>query len=189
MFLKFGTFLYEGDTILPAKDKKENFIKQLTESQNRLYGYIYTLIGDHSRAKDVLQESNLVLWRKYDELEQIDNFKALSFTVCRFQVMAYLRDKKRDRLLLDPELADMMSDTAEIENSLMSQAQPQLRKCISELPEQNRHMIEMKYFNRMMMQDIAEKLKRSLTAVKVSIHRTRKTLQDCIRTKMLEEPE
>ena len=174
---------------MPAKDKKENFIKQLTESQNRLYGYIYTLIGDHSRAKDVLQEANLVLWRKYDELEEIENFQAWSFTVCKFQVMAYLRDKKRDRLLLDPDLAEMMSEPAEVENTLMSLAQPQLRKCISELPEQNRSMIEMKYFNRMMMQDIADSLKRSLTAVKVSIHRTRKVLQDCIRSKMLEEAE
>jgi len=172
---------------LPAQDKNENFIQLLTESQNRLYGYIYTMIGDHSRAKDVLQETNLVLWRKYDELEEVENFKAWSFTVCKFQVMAYLRDKKRDRLLLDPELADMISETAEKENSLMSQAQPQLRKCIAELPEQNRSMIEMKYFKRMMMQDIAETLKRSLTAVKVSIHRTRKVLQDCIRSKILEE--
>ncbi|MCM8525867.1 MAG: sigma-70 family RNA polymerase sigma factor [Lentisphaeraceae bacterium] len=174
---------------MPAQDKKENFIRLLTESQNRLYGYIYTLIGDHSRAKDVLQEANLVLWRKYDELEKIENFKAWSFTVCRFQVMAYLRDKKRDRLLLDPELAEMMSESAEMENTLMSEAQPLLRKCIAELPEQNRSMIEMKYFGKMMMQDIAEKLKRSLTAVKVSIHRTRKVLQDCIRNKMLEEAE
>ena len=174
---------------MPANDKNENFIKLLTESQNRLYGYIYTLIGDHSRAKDVLQETNLVLWRKFDEQEKIENFQAWSFTVCKFQVMAYLRDKKRDRLLLDPELADMISEKAEKENSLMSQAQPQLRKCISELPEQNRSMIEMKYFKKMMMQDIAETLKRSLTAVKVSIHRTRKVLQDCIRSKMLEEPE
>lgn len=174
---------------MPAQDKKENFIRLLTESQNRLYGYIYTLIGDHSRAKDVLQEANLVLWRKYDELEKIENFKAWSFTVCRFQVMAYLRDKKRDRLLLDPELAEMMSESAEMENTLMSEAQPLLRKCIAELPEQNRSMIEMKYFAKMMMQDIAEKLKRSLTAVKVSIHRTRKVLQDCIRNKMLEEAE
>lgn len=172
---------------MPAQDKNENFIQLLTESQNRLYGYIYTMIGDHSRAKDVLQETNLVLWRKYDELEEVENFKAWSFTVCKFQVMAYLRDKKRDRLLLDPELADMISETAEKENSLMSQAQPQLRKCIAELPEQNRSMIEMKYFKRMMMQDIAETLKRSLTAVKVSIHRTRKVLQDCIRSKILEE--
>ncbi len=174
---------------MPAQDKNETFIQLLTESQNRLYGYIYTMIGDHSRSKDVLQEANLVLWRKYDEMEKIENFQAWSFTVCKFQVMAYLRDKKRDRLLLDPELAEMVSEAAEKENSLMSQAQPQLRKCIAELPEQNRSMIEMKYFKRMMMQDIAVTLKRSLTAVKVSIHRTRKVLQDCIRSKMLEEPE
>ena len=172
---------------MPAIDKNENFIHLLTESQNRLYGYIYTMIGDHSRSKDVLQETNLVLWRKYAEMPQIDNFNAWSFTVCKFQVMAYLRDKKRDRLLLDPELAEMISEKAEQENSLLSQAQPQLRKCIAELPEQNRSMIEMKYFKKMMMQDIAEKLKRSLSAVKVSIHRTRKALQDCIRSKMLEE--
>ncbi|MDF1745393.1 MAG: sigma factor, partial [Gimesia sp.] len=49
---------------MDQSDNTEQFVQQLTENQNRLYGYVYSLLGDHSRAEDVLQETNLVLWRK-----------------------------------------------------------------------------------------------------------------------------
>ena len=55
---------------MPTQDPTEHFIQSLTESQNRLYGYIYSLVGDHHAAADVLQECNLVLWRKFGEFRE-----------------------------------------------------------------------------------------------------------------------
>ena len=57
--------------ILEPENQQEKFIKLLTESQNRLYGYIFSLVGDPNRSKDILQEANLVLWRKIDEFSEI----------------------------------------------------------------------------------------------------------------------
>ena len=54
---------------MAAADKSEQFVRHLTENQNRLYGYVYSLLGDHSRAADVVQETNLVLWRKVGEFQ------------------------------------------------------------------------------------------------------------------------
>ena len=45
----------------------EQFVQLLTENQNRIYGYIYSLLGNFERSADVLQETNLVLWRKNSE--------------------------------------------------------------------------------------------------------------------------
>lgn len=162
---------------------KEDFIRKLTESQSGLYAYIYTLIGDHSKAKDVLQESNIVMWRKVDDFDG-KNFDAWAVTICKFQVMAFFRDRKRDRLLMDTELAEQISETTEKEFSFFNRAEPQLMECISSLSEQNQQLIKMKYFEKMKMDQIADKLQRKLSAVKVAIHRVRKTLFECIEQKL-----
>ena len=54
---------------MPQPDTTEQFVQQLAEHQSRLFGYVYSMLGDHSRAADVLQETNLVLWRKNAEFD------------------------------------------------------------------------------------------------------------------------
>ena len=82
---------------MPTQDPTEHFIQALTESQNRLYGYIYSLVGDHHAAADVLQECNLVLLRKFGEFREGAEFIPWAFGIARFQVMAHLRDAKRKK--------------------------------------------------------------------------------------------
>ena len=43
------------------------FVRLLTDSQSRLYAYIFALVGDEAAVSDVLQETNLVLLEKCDE--------------------------------------------------------------------------------------------------------------------------
>ena len=112
---------------MTSSSNTERFVQQLAEQQNRLYGYVYSLVGDHSRAADVLQETNLVLWRKIDEFDSAKPFLAWAFGVARFQVLAHLRDQKRDRLLLDAELVDVISDEAERQAGQMDQLRDALR--------------------------------------------------------------
>ncbi|MCB1242244.1 MAG: hypothetical protein H7A54_05920 [Akkermansiaceae bacterium] len=65
---------------MPPQDPKEIFIRSLTESQNRLYGYVYSLLGSHQAAAEVLQMTNLVLWRKLDEFRAGSDF--IPWAIC-----------------------------------------------------------------------------------------------------------
>jgi RNA polymerase sigma-70 factor (ECF subfamily) len=161
----------------------EQFISQLTEFQNGLYAYIYTLIGDHSKAHDVLQESNIVMWRKRESFDG-KNFNAWAVTICKFQVKAYFRDLKRDHLLLDENLAEQVSDLAEKEQSRYQHIEPELMNCIASLPDKSRSMIEMVYYEKMKLQEIAHALNKKLSAVKVTLFRVRKALRECIENKL-----
>ncbi len=91
---------------LPAD---EYFVQQITEHQDRMYGYIFSLLGDHSRASDVLQESNLVLWRKKAQFETGQPFLPWALAIAKFQVLAHVRDRARDRCVLDPKLVEQMA--------------------------------------------------------------------------------
>ncbi len=63
------------------------FVGSLTGSQRKLYAFILSLVRHPADADDILQETNLVLWRKAGEFEAGTSFEAWSFRVAHFQVM------------------------------------------------------------------------------------------------------
>lgn len=168
-------------------DETEHFVRQLTEHQNRLYGYVFSLLGDHSRAADVVQETNLVLWRKIDEFQIEKPFLPWAFAIARFQVLAHLRDHKRDRLLLDPELAETISDEAQRQAEDFDSVREALRPCMSLLTPTNRDLVERRYYGSMPIADIAEAVGRTVSAVKVALLRIRRQLATCVQQRIAAE--
>jgi len=170
---------------MPPQSPAENFVQALTESQNRIYGYIYSLIGDHHRASDVLQECNLVLWRKAAEFREGADFIPWAFAIARFQVMAHLRDKKRDRLdLMDPELAELLADEVDGQATQFEDLRVALRNCMGKLPEHSRELLELRYFRKKSIQKLAAETDKRISAVKVALMRIRRGLRTCIEVEL-----
>ncbi len=172
---------------MDQSENSENFVQQLTEHQNRLYGYVYSLLGDHNRTADVVQETNLVLWRKISEFDSEKPFLPWAFAVARFQVLAHLRDHKRDRLLLDAELAEMLSSEAERQAEKLDVVREALRPCLQLLTPSNRRFIEYRYVRGISVSEIAETSGRTVGAMKVALLRIRRQLAECVHKRMAAE--
>jgi RNA polymerase sigma-70 factor (ECF subfamily) len=170
-------------------DKSEQFVQQLTENQNRLYGYVYSLLGDHSRAADVVQETNMVLWRKLDEFQPGKPFLPWAFAIARFQVLAHLRDHKRDRLLLDADLAETLSSEVQRQASQIDSLREALRPCIGLLTRGNQQLIENRYFRAMSIAEVADAIEQSVGSVKVALLRVRRQLAACVQKRLTAEGE
>ena len=170
-------------------DTSEQFVQQLTENQNRLYGYVFSLLGDHSRAADVVQETNLVLWRKIDEFQQDKPFLPWAFAIARFQVLAHLRDRKRDKVLLDANLAEKLSAEAEQQAGHMDTIRDALRPCMQGLTTTNRELIEKRYFRALSIAEIASAVDRSMGSIKVALLRIRRQLGECVQKRLTAELE
>ena len=80
-------------------DRTEQFIRCLTDHQGRLFAYLVSLLADVHEAQNVLQETNLELWRKSSDFVEGTDFAAWSRRVAHFKVLAFLRDRKRYRRL------------------------------------------------------------------------------------------
>lgn len=170
-----------------SADKTESFVQQLAENQNRLLAYIYSLVGDHSRAADVLQETNLVLWRKLDEFQADRPFLPWSYAIARFQVLAHLRDRGRDRILLDPDLAESISEEAERQAAVVDDVQVALRTCLQSLSKTNRKLIQLRYFDAKSVKDVSASVERSVGSVKVALLRARRQLAECVQSRVATE--
>ena len=168
-------------------EQQQQFVVQLTEHQNRVYGYIFSMLGDHTRAADVLQETNLVLWRRSKEWSPGAPFLPWAFAVARFQILAFMRDRKRERCLLDTELVETLSGDVAAESTRLEESRDALRNCLTRLSEQNRELIQLRYYRGNSIGAIAEALQRSVEAIKVSLLRIRRSLHGCI-SKQLASP-
>ncbi len=158
-----------------------DFASQITGSQQRLYAYIRSLLDNSASAWDVLQETNVVLWRKQEEFTPGTSFDAWAFTVARFQVMAYLRDRKREPLdVMTPELCELMAEDVAVETARFDQRLAALQKCREQLPERARQMVDLYYERNRSVKQVADDLKMGAEAVKQALFRVRRLLQDCI---------
>ena len=72
----------------PHKESSDEFIVRLVGCQNRLYAYVYSLMPNAEQARDVVQEANLIIWRKAAEFEAGTNFEAWACKIAYFEVLA-----------------------------------------------------------------------------------------------------
>ena len=163
----------------------EKFSKLVTESQKRLYSYIYSLTGHTASSWDVLQETNLVLWAKREEFKAGSNFNAWSHTVARFQVLAYLRDKTRDPLsLLTPEIFEKLEAESDPHLNTHDMRLKALNKCLSQLAPAASKMVRWHYEEKLPLQQISSKLSMTANAVKQALFRARRSLHECIESSL-----
>lgn len=166
----------EGET----SEATERFVQLITQNQNRLFGYVYSLLGDANVAHDVVQETNLVLWRKMDQYDDSRPFVPWALGIARFQVLSHIRDRQRDRILLDDNLAETLSVEAIEHADHVEAYREALRDCMTVLAPKSRQIIDGRYFRKLPIAEIASQLGQSVGAVKVALLRTRRRLGECI---------
>ena len=106
-------FLAYGVCVLGhhGSDRNEVFVELLTLHQRRLYGFIYTLVPNTADAEDLLQQTSLVLWQKFNEFDLNSSFPAWACRIAHFLVLNHLREKRRSRVVLSDELIARLAET------------------------------------------------------------------------------
>jgi SAM-dependent methyltransferase len=84
---------------------EEEFVAELTAHQSSLRAFILSLMPGESDVDDVLQRTNITLWRKRETFTLGTNFRAWAFEVAKWNVRSTFKDKKRKHwLVFDEEL-------------------------------------------------------------------------------------
>ena len=160
------------------------FPELLAAHQHRLLSYIQSLLGDAESSWDVLQETNRVLLEKRDEFEAGTSFVNWALTVAQFQTMAWLRDRKRSRLIVTAEIVELMAADAV---SIEAESEPHqlaLRQCIESLSDGHRELVHLRYAKSVKLADLAKQTGRTVNALKQLFFRLRSSLAACIDQRM-----
>jgi len=82
------------------------FIRLFMSHERQLRFFLYQLLPTRDDVDEVMQNTSLVLWRKFGELDDENNFINWAYVVARYEVLMYRRKKARDRLIFFPGVAD-----------------------------------------------------------------------------------
>lgn len=165
-------------------DDSAEFIRLLTDHQVDLQAFILSSLGDYANTLDVLQRTNVVLWQKVDQFRAGSPFLPWALKIAKFEILAYMRARRRDRHVFSPEVVELMVDTAIERSAELSPRSDALRQCIKELPERSREFLRIRYAQEQSVKQISEKTGRSIDAVKSLYHRIRIALARCIDRKV-----
>ncbi len=165
-------------SLLPSESG--DFVRLLTESQSRLYGYIMTLLPDFVAANEVLSETNVTLWKKSKEFRAGTNFPAWAMRVAYFEVLAYQKRRRADRHIFSGELLEVVAETASVASEDMVERRLALRDCLNKLLACDRKLIGLRYHTGKSVHEIAETSHKTPGAVSQALYRIRIALTNCI---------
>lgn len=74
--------------------RNEQFVRNLTDHQSRLYAYILAILGDQNAVGDVLQDANVAIWRKADDFVEGTHFWAWVSRIAYFEVLAFRKRRQ-----------------------------------------------------------------------------------------------
>ena len=163
------------------------FILELTQAKQRLFGFLFKRLADREQAREVLQRTNLVLCRKADNYESGTNFKAWAMTVANYEIMAYRKTLARERLVFTDEVFAMIAPEEDETPPDPSHRLVHLRHCLQGISSKNRELLDWRYQGEHTLSKIAEEIGSTTGAVKVKLHRLRRQLLGCIQNRMQEE--
>ncbi len=156
------------------------FVQALTESQTALRAYCEAALGHCEEAKDAWQKANMVLWRKAGEWNPQTRFLSWALAVARYEVLAVVRDRQRERLMFDDDVVRLMADAALKHAESHDSRREALHLCLETLQKRHRDMLTAHYVLGHGQSVIASVNGMTVGAVKVLMLRVRRTLADCI---------
>jgi RNA polymerase sigma-70 factor (ECF subfamily) len=172
----------------PADHKTDEsaFVAQLTECQVSLTLYVRGLLPGDRTAGDVVQQANAKIWEKRADFEPGTNFKAWALTIARFEVLNYRKQQARDaRLKFSDELeTTIASELAALDDNL-PERHAALKECLNALRPEHRDLLMFRYGSKETLARFADQLGRSVSGLKVTLHRLRSSLAECIERRLL----
>ena len=174
-----------ADSNTPSHDdgRYEAFIQLFTHSEPDLRRFIRSLLPTWNDTDEVLQQTALVAWRKFDNFDRNTTFMKWACVIARFEALAYRRKMARDRLVLREDVFDLMAGEGMEEFNDRSEEHSALEDCLARLSAEQRKFITLAYTPGIKVKELAAEAGSTAAAFYMRLKRIRHQLMNCIESK------
>ena len=164
----------EADLVSELKDsetRSKAFEVLVNTYKQRLYWHIRRIVMNHDDADDVLQNTFIKVFRNIDGFKNDSKLYTWLYRIATNEALTFLRAKSKKLRLSDGDLQDKMIENLPADVYFEGdEIQLQLQKAISTLPEKQKLVFQMKYFEELKYTEISEILETSVGGLKASYH-------------------
>lgn len=169
---------------MAANDRHGEFMRLFLTCEPRIYAFIRSLLYSRADADDVLQETALVLWEKFDQFESGTHFDRWAYRIAHLQVMYFRQKKARDRLQFSDGLVDRLAAEVMSEGDRIEDTHRALSECLQDLPQHDRALVSQRYSPLTTNREVARITGKSESAISRSLNRIYAALLLCIEGKL-----
>lgn len=153
------------------KTRSVGFNLLLKKYQQKIYWHIRRLVIDHDDADDITQETFVKVWKNLSNFRSDSQLYTWIYRIATNESITFLNKKKsRNNISLDDvnsELAETLESSSHFDGDKI---QRKLQRAVLSLPEKQRIIFNMKYFDDMKYEEISEVLGTTVGALKASFH-------------------
>lgn len=161
-------------------DRHAQFLALFLASEKELFRYISALVPGVADAQDLVQQTALALWRKFEAYDPGQPFTPWACRFALLEVKEFLRRSRKWQALLDGGLADELVRRRESLAADLDRRLTYLAGCLDKLPSQQRAVVEGYYYERQSVEGLATRTGRTVEAIYKSLQRIRQTLLECV---------
>ncbi|MBR9920071.1 MAG: RNA polymerase sigma factor [Bacteroidetes bacterium] len=157
----------------------------MAKYQERLYWHVRRMVIEHEDANDVIQNCLVKVFRSIGRFEQKSQLYTWLYRIATNEAITFLKKKKRrsSHGLDDPE--------SQVVNKLEAdpwfdgdRAEMLLQKALAELPDKQKQVFLLRYYEEMPYQQMSEVLDTSVGALKASYHHAVKKVEQVLLSSM-----
>lgn len=150
---------------------RQAFNEVMREYSEPLYWQIRRMVESHDDASDVLQNTFLKAWQNIENFRGEAKLSTWLYKIALNESITFLaRERKRLNLSLDDEESHLVNLIEADEWIDGDELALKLRKAVASLPEKQRMVFNMKYYDDMKYEQMSEILGTSVGALKASYH-------------------
>ncbi|KQC33094.1 RNA polymerase sigma70 factor [Nonlabens sp. YIK11] len=170
------------DLIANPKSLDKGFRMLVKEHQQNLYWQIRKILLNHEDADDVLQNVFIKIFRGLPNFKGDSKLSTWMFRIAYNESMTFLKRKSKIVQINSAEMQDYLVQQLEADVYFTGDdIQMQLQKALVRLPDRQREIFNMRYYDEIKFKDIAEILELSEGAVKSSYHIAAKKIESYLK--------
>jgi RNA polymerase sigma factor (sigma-70 family) len=165
-----------SDTEILAKfrderTRNEAFNLLLKKYQQKIYWHVRRMVIDHDDADDLVQDVFIKIWKNLEGFRSDAQLYTWMYRIATNECITFLNKKKqKNNIPLDDvshELADSLTDSSYLSGD---KVQLKLQQALLTLPDKQRLVFNMKYYDDLKYEEISDILGTSVGALKASFH-------------------
>ena len=160
------------------RDLNKGFQLVVEKYSSKLYWHIRRLVILHEDADDALQNTFINAWRSFGDFRSESSLYTWLYTIATNEALALIYKRKKNTAVSLDDLGSHFANSQEGSTWFDGdEAQMKLQNAILQLPEKQRIVFNLKYFDEMTYQDMSKVLNTSEGALKASYHHAVKKIE------------
>jgi RNA polymerase sigma factor (sigma-70 family) len=161
--------------------KERAFTAIIKKYQEKLYWHIRRMVIDHDDANDVLQNVFIRVWNGLDNFRENSQLYTWMYRVATNECLTFLEQRKKKSAVSLSEVETGLSNLVKADKHFdAARLEWKLQLAIQQLPEKQRVVFNLRYYDEMPYEEMSSVLDTSEGALKASYHHAVKKIEDFI---------